>query len=162
MERRLNHRHITGQVGLGRQCIHFLRPGTAGNHFHGYRRRSLSGNAFNQWFFVERIQKTDVQRTLLQQAYVLRVWFTHRHDDIRACQQRAAIFDDARPSIDVVGIAVARCVANATLNLDGKSLFDQFARIGRNHGSAKFAWPSLLRYTDLHKAPIVDWSNVWQ
>ena len=59
-------KNIAGEVGLRTDRIHFLRQRGAGHHLEGDGGDAGGGEGCDQFRFVERIEKADVDRAFFQ------------------------------------------------------------------------------------------------
>ncbi len=133
------HHHVTGEVGLGTQCIHLLRARGAWNHLHADRRHAGGAEGLDQRRFIERIEITHVDAAALEQRDILGRGLVQPQHQVRARQHFDAIADDARTGRHEVLVAESGAAAEAGFDDDVGAGARQLLDHRRYHRGAMLA-----------------------
>ena len=101
---RLDHRPISGQVGLGRQGVHHLGAGDARHEFHGEGGGVRAPQRLDRGLVAPGVQQADDDRAGLQGADFRRRRAAHLQKDVRTGQRRRQVRLHAGPRVGVVGV----------------------------------------------------------
>lgn len=100
--------HVAGEVGLGGDCIHFLRQSGSRHHFHGDRVDAFCGKKLQELGAVEGIEEADVERSGLQLFDHAGIGAEHPQDDVGLRKRIVAIGHSAGACLEIRLIAVGR------------------------------------------------------
>ncbi len=148
---RLDHRAVTGDVGHGRQRVHFLRARNPRHHVHRDDGGAGICRFFHQLFVRAGVEERDQRLVGAQHVDLGIARRTHLGDDVGSREQRLCIGHDLDPGSGIGFVQKARPQAGACLDNAFMTKFFQRRGAVRRHGHTVLTVENFLGCSYFHR-----------